>query len=73
MTLLEKLGIDLLPRDEIIALARELAQHLLDTSTATDPNLKRLTAFQRRFDELDAPHLVVSHETDDMGTTPAAL
>ena len=68
MNMLQSLGIDLLPRDEIIALARELVQHLLDTSTATDPNLKRLTAFQRRLDELDAPYLVISQETDGMGT-----
>ena len=54
MVTLESLGIDRLERDEQLALAASLEQHLLDNQPYTGLSSAHLTDLQRRLDEDDA-------------------
>ena len=54
MVTLQTLGIDLLPRDEQVALYESLEQHLLDSVPYTGLSPEHLADLQRRLDEDDA-------------------
>jgi len=54
MVTLQSLGIDLLGRDEQVALFESLERHLLDTVPYTGLSPEHLADLQRRLDEDDA-------------------